>query len=185
MIKRHNLLFTKEGEIPGIVKRQEIKRDSEIEIGYSYPEKIVGVRKREVSILKKSEIIEVITPYDVINKFYKKGSYPFLDEIIDFSKKNGINLGIFGSLALEIVTEKRYFDEGSDLDILIEESSKDILVLFYNYIKTLEKKSALLIDVEVEMKNGYGIKLKECFNNTKTVLGKGLYDVTFIKNLIL
>lgn len=50
----------------------------------------------------------------------------------------------------------------------------------------LEAQSGVRLDAEIELTGGYGVKLKELLSPSKTVLGKGLYDVVlFEKSTIM
>lgn len=181
MLKRHNLLIIKNNNIPGIVKRQDEKREGYIQLGYSYAQKKNGVRARSVKLEKISCVEKIITPSEVL-EIYVENIKPIkiLDEIIKISKKNDVKIGLFGSLALEIVTGQKYFVEGSDIDLIVYDKSKDKLKKFYSEIINLEKDYLINIDIELEIDDCYSCKLKEFLSEQKTVLVKGISDVKLI-----
>ncbi|MGL4453530.1 malonate decarboxylase holo-[acyl-carrier-protein] synthase [Cetobacterium sp.] len=182
MIRRHDLLIIKNKIIPGIVKRQEKIEPGYIEIGISYPIKIDNQRVREVSRVTLEEIEKIVTPYDILGLYHKKKiEVKVLDELIVLSEEIQIKMGVFGSLALMIYTGLSYFVEDSDIDIIIKKTSNAILDKFYKKILELEDRYNRKIDVEVEIEDGYALKLKEYFKGQKTILLKGFSDAKLVE----
>lgn len=182
MLKRHNLLIIKDNPIPGIVKRQESLETGTIEVGFSYPIKIQGQRVREISRVKLENIEKKITPYEVLD-IYRKGVFKVkaFDELIIIAEKYGLEMGIFGSLALQVFTGLDYFGQSSDIDIIIKKNSDENIRSFYECFQKIEHTYKINIDIEMEIDNGYSLKLKEYFKGQKTILLKGICDVKLVE----
>ena len=85
---------------------------------------------------------------------------------------------MLGSAALELATGLPYTDEASDIDILLKPAPYDKLLDFYRTAK--ENFGEIPMDFELDLPNGYGVKLAEVFMDTKTVLGKSLDNVEIL-----
>ncbi len=196
ILKRHDLVFFKNpnmlkkiieedllellGEdiqkIPGIVKRQ--KENSSIELGVSLPLREDGVRIRRIIKIDEEDIGEIYSPYKVAEKYsLSNKKYDILDSLIELGEKYNFELGIFGSLALKIVTDLSYFEKISDIDLVIKIDERKKLYSFFSDIVDLEKKSQIKLDIEIELKDNFYIKLKEYCDKNTTILLKGLYDM--------
>ncbi|WP_321329157.1 malonate decarboxylase holo-[acyl-carrier-protein] synthase [uncultured Ilyobacter sp.] len=164
--------------IPAIVRRQDGTIQKKLQVGFSFPFKVDGIRFRIACSLDKAEITESISPYQV-TQIYNNRSFNLniLDNIIESAKESEVEVGIFGSAALEIVTGYSYLDSNSDLDILVKSNSIENLKCFYSKVKKIEKNTGKLIDIELEIQNGFAIKLKEFLSDTATIIAKGLYSV--------
>jgi malonate decarboxylase holo-[acyl-carrier-protein] synthase len=178
------LTIIRNENIPAIVKRQEFFKEGYLFVGFSSYLIEDGVRLRGNSEIPLSGIKEMITPFDVI-KNHLPGSTIAQKEVISkiqtAGERTGFCVGIYGSTALEMVTSKPYCRQESDLDIYIRRE-KDFadLQFFYQEIEGLEQETGYRIDVEVECRVHYGVKLKELISDQKTVLAKGLYEVDIL-----
>lgn len=180
----HNLLrdiLQGDNNIPGIVRRGDDVDN--IAIGFVHCHRIDGNRFRIATKVCQNEIERIMDPYDVLQrKIYAQEHRTkciiAAAEIYDLALVYGIHVGVFGSVSMELVTGLPYTDDDSDLDFLIKATSLDKLKAFYTDVKCTFPK--LAIDFEVELPNGYGVKLAELFMETRTVLGKGLKDVKLL-----
>ena len=172
-----------EPQIPAIVRRQETGKNNLLYIGFSFPEVIDGVRLRISSKTPLDCIIKHTPPFDLA--LYDKKNSPFpeiLDALVSAGDKFKVQVGCFGSAALQMVTGLPYIQKNSDLDIYLRHSGTfQELEQFFARLVALEKQSGVIIDAEIEFQCQYGVKLKELFAEGKTVLGKGLYDVALLR----
>lgn len=176
--------------IPGIVRRRDnvIPRDTTA-IGFSSWLQKDNKRIRISSFVNSEEILSILTPYDIskiffqqINRYRKNNVFRALEHLIG-QADHSISIGIWGSVALEIVTGYFYSHHKSDLDIIIKFNNKQSIKSINDtlaFISYLENKYKLRIDPELELVNGYGVSLKELCGNNKTVLGKSVTDVVML-----
>ena len=169
--------------IPAIIRRQEKAEDGLLCIGFSSPRIIDGVRLRIGCKTPPDCIVQHKTPFDVASR--EAGDFPAYALIKALSAEGGkhhIQVGCFGSAALQMVTGLRYWKENSDLDIyLVNNGNQNDLEQFYTRLLEYEKKFGVSIDAEIEYPGQYGVKLKELFSEGKWVLGKGLYDAVLLE----
>ena len=175
--------------IPAIVRRSEIPlKGDQIGVGFTSPYLNCNTRVKGSSIISASDIQLSYTPFDIVEISYIKRDlqvFNVLEELCSFAKEYSIKLGVWGSVALEILTTLNYCHVYSDLDILIEEKSHTLRTLFYEKVLELERRFTIRIDTEVSLENGYGISLKELFLEGSTVLGKSINDITIIDKSII
>ena len=124
-----------------------------------------------------------MTPYEVMERkaFTVDEATPCIDTVIKLYGLAGsydLQVGILGSAALELATGLPYTDEASDIDILVKPAPYDKLLDYYRTAK--ENFSEIPMDFELDLPNGYGVKLAEVFMDTKTVLGKSLDNVEIL-----
>ena len=174
-------------QIPAIVRRQEAAEKGFLQVGFSSPTVIDGVRLRIGSKVPVNCIKRHITPFDVVDDTIKNKNSPssvfkILKALVDAGSKNNIQVGCFGSAALQIVTGLEYWRENSDLDIYLRcGETRQNIEPFYRKLLKLEEQFGITMDAEIEFPGRYGVKLKELFAPGKWVLGKGLYDVALQK----
>jgi len=120
----------------------------------------------------------LITPYEVSN-FEFEPRTPSLRALSIIAEK--FKVGVWGSASLEIVTEFPYTHDRSDLDLLVRKYKHDQLIELISLCNELESSIGIKIDVEIQLKTGYGINLKEYMSESDSLLGKGLRDVVLIQ----
>jgi len=179
-------------QIPAIVRRNETSgtkgtqgtaTDNLLHIGFSSPRIIDGVRLRIASNVSPDCVTDRKTPFDLIK--YDKKKLPHsevLEALLDAGNKYNIQVGCFGSAALQLVTGLGYLRENSDLDIYLNHhGSHQDLEQFFVQLLSFEKQFGVTIDAEFEYQGKYGVKIKEYFAPGKTVLGKGLNEVALLQ----
>ncbi len=175
--------------LPGIVRREETDnsqgnnyytQDEKVFVGFVYPYTIEGRRLRFASSVFGNKILKLITPYEVPNYSYEPRT-PALSALALI--KDHFEIGVWGSTSLEIVTGMHYTHDMSDLDLLVKNYSHEELVKLLSLCKKIESEMEIKIDVEVNLKSGYGINLKEYASENDTLLGKGLRDVILIDRM--
>ncbi|WP_339061380.1 phosphoribosyl-dephospho-CoA transferase MdcG domain-containing protein [Tepidibacillus marianensis] len=166
--------------IPAIVRRKEkIERSGMIAVGFSSPFRMDGNRYRIPTFVYEKDIEKIVTPYEVIQKDYQTRTpcLMALKEILLFTApKKEIKVGVFGSAALEIITNLPYTDSRSDLDLTMKVTDLNLVKEFFLVIKKTETKFGCRVDLEVDVM-GIGFKAVELLKETKQLLGKGIESV--------
>lgn len=176
-------IFKENQKIPGFVRRDEPKLDH-IAIGFVHYCRIDDNRLRLGTYVHKKDILTVMSPYDLLHrKAYSLNlsleCMKVLASLTQMADLYDLKVGVFGSAALELATDLPYVDEASDIDLLIKAAPYEKLLDFYRCAK--ENFKGINLDFEVELPNGYGVKLAEIFMETKTILGKSLSDVRLLE----
>jgi len=169
--------------IPGIVCRPtQPLSQGQIQLGLSFPLRANGSRVRSAVVVQQSDIVNFMTPYQVL----ENGVLPHgplarpLVRVLDCGASCGLQIGVIGSVALEIVTGHLYTTGSSDLDIVIAGGQLAIMREFYHQMSTIAQESNVRIDVEVLLSDGSGVKLTELLSESRTVLAKSLTDVCIL-----
>lgn len=173
--------------IPATVRRGERPQEGYINAGFVSCHLINGSKAKIACVVSESEVTDVISPYilpfceyEARNKCLKA-----LKAAASLPEAGSGKIGITGSAAMEIVTGLRYTNDESDLDIIINDGSlKEIFEIYKNLIH-IGQQYDVSIDMEVQLDNGYGIKAKELFIGSYTLLGKGLYDVQLLERSVV
>lgn len=178
----HIILPRSDGSgLPGIVRREEGFRVSRlIPVGFCGPVYVNGSRLRLATFVKPEEVVSRTTSYDLLERnsvSVHNASTQALNDAMIHARRLGLNLGVWGSLALELYTGLMCTHENSDLDLIVESAPLHVLSEFLNKVVTLESSIGLRIDVELDLPNGYGVHLKEIFGGGRTVIGKSVKDV--------
>lgn len=157
--------------------------------GFSYWKYDNGSRLRMTAEIYKESVRKTCSPVDLCAPDKRDRlctAYPLLSPIFAAADKCHIKPGLFGSTALEWVTGYPYRNQNSDLDLYLLPLPGCDLQGFGHSLSLLEAQSGVRLDAEIELTGGYGVKLKELLSPSKTVLGKGLYDVVlFEKSTIM
>lgn len=184
------LLFNE--KIPGIMRRVEtgLPLSGWVALGFSSPQRYQPQynRLRVPVLAPRIAIKKVTTPYQVLQKPFQARTpcLQALREISELARRWQIELGVWGSAGLEIYTGLSYTDGASDLDLLIKSRSFAVLQKFYLALQEISQKYNCLVDTELDLPNGYGVKLAELFMHTTTILGKSMKGVKlFPQNIIL
>lgn len=169
-------------DVPGFVRRSDEDTET-IPIGFVPHQRIKGNRVRIAAFTSLEDIVMVMSPYDVMQRkafAIESGTecIRVLKELYELAESFDLQVGVLGSAALELATGLPYTDEGSDIDLLIKPAPYEKLQDFYRMAK--ENFTGINMDFELDLPNGYGVKLVEVFTTTKTVLGKGLKDVNLL-----
>lgn len=173
-------IFAGEVDIPGIVRRAEEKPHS-IAVGFVPWRRLEnGNRLRVATYVPEAEVRTVVSPYelDCGNLLVRSRALEAAGKIYALAADFKVKAGFLGSVGLEIATGLPYTDDASDLDVLLKPAAHDRLLGFYRQVQRL--CPGIAMDFEVELPNGYGVKLAELFMDTRTVLGKSLTDVRLL-----
>jgi phosphoribosyl-dephospho-CoA transferase len=177
--------------IPGIVRRDESLPEGMIAVGFVSPQRHEGRHMRIAGLTRPVLIIKTERPGEVIKRVSDKPQTVYMQAIAEVKKyaaDSSISIGVLGSAALEIVTGLPYTNEQSDIDLLLCGCTEREIYRAYREIMERIRLLGLsmdVVDMEVELANGYGIKAKELFMDTRTVLGKSLTDVRLLERNLL
>ncbi len=174
--------------IPAIITRQSvdpyfIEHDKLWQVGFSSHKKLDGCRLRIASSVPETEIRTVTTPFEAAARLCRQDSKAaaVVRELTALGETTQLQVGIYGSLAMETLTGLPYFTDSSDYDIWISPADQRADgTEFYRRMKEMEAAVGTRIDCEINC-DGYGVKLKELAAGSATVLGKGLFDVRLLK----
>ena len=180
-----NLPHTLIGEVicapvPAIVKMQEQVQDGFLEVGFSSHLYYAGNRVRLKSVIPTRGIRTIITPLDIIplipslSHTHIRGA---LEALSQLAHTYGITLGLYGSCALELLTQRPYITPQSDIDICVRASGHSNYAAFYTETREIAQAYKVHFDIEAICADGVGVKLAELLSKQKTVLCKGLYGV--------
>ncbi|MFZ7103880.1 MAG: malonate decarboxylase holo-[acyl-carrier-protein] synthase [Peptococcaceae bacterium] len=175
-------------QVPGIVRREENKKlCGTIAVGFSSPDLYEGQRLRVPSFIPEDAVEKIITPYDLLKRAFslRTKCLRALHEVAASADRAGINLGIWGSAALEVYTSLPYTREESDLDLVITGADFQRITSFYRVIREIASYYMTTIDLEIDI-GGYGIKAAELFMETDQVLAKSISRVDLLaKDLVV
>lgn len=172
------------GRVPGVVRREEgMLRPGWIPVGFSTPVPGKSGRLRVAAFARQEDIRRSITPYEILRLSSappRNSCTTALAVVSEQAKAFGLELGVWGSAALELYTGLPCTHQDSDLDLLVAVAPRDALSRFLLKLESMEEHFKLRIDVELDLPNGYGVHLKELFGKGRTVLGKSLTDVALL-----
>ncbi len=179
-LKAAEEIFCAAAAVPGIIRRDDTGADCEIAIGFVHYRRMDGNRLRIATYATAEEIGRIVSVYTLTGRPNQRRTecMRIIDTITSLADDNGLQIGILGSAGMELVTGLPYTDECSDIDILLKPAPYSVLKQFYTKAKSLSPQ--INMDFELELPNGYGIKLVELFMDTSTVLGKSIKDVDLL-----
>lgn len=169
-------------DVPGFVRRSE-ERPAEIALGFVHHQRLKGNRIRIAAFTVMQDIVMVMSPYEVMQRKAFAFEAPTqcmatLLQLYGLAAEYDLQIGALGSAALELATDLPYTDDASDVDLLIKPAAYEKLLDFYRTAQ--ENFGQVRLDFELELPNGYGVKLAEIFADTKTILGKSLDDINLL-----
>ncbi|MCL2192191.1 MAG: malonate decarboxylase holo-[acyl-carrier-protein] synthase [Treponema sp.] len=166
---------------PAIVKAQGNLRNNFLEVGFSSHLLKDGIRMRFKSEIPIDDVKDVITPFDLMERAgdcRHKHIRNSLEELARLAGKCGLDAGVYGSCALELLTQMPYIMPTSDIDIILKcrDTNADIS-RFYDSANRISQYHGTRVDIEIVSSDGAGIKLAELLSNQKTVMCKGMYGL--------
>ena len=169
--------------IPAIFRTQRTKTPADwVDVGFSYPLRRNGTRYRIAASVPRMEVIRRITPWE-ISAPVQSGGMPALIlawTLQETAASMGIRIGFFGSAALQIVTGEAYLHPDSDLDLLLDRAPPQQLQAYLKLTQIAERRMRGRTDIELHIGNGQFIKLKELFQEQKTILVKSSQGPTLV-----
>lgn len=175
-------VFLGKDDIPGFVRRSDAQAGC-IPLGFVHYQRLEGNRIRIGAYADLDEVEAVMTPYEVLaRKIYvadtKTDCLVTLAKLFELAEVFDLHVGVLGSAALELLTGLPYTDDCSDIDLLLKPAPYDRLLAYYKAARA--SFGGVNMDFELDLPNGYGVKLAEMFVGTSTVLGKSLVDVNLL-----
>lgn len=170
-------------DIPGFVRRSDVQGD-EVPLGFVHHKRMDGNRLRLGAFTAAEDIMAVFTPYEVLQRkaFAYEARNHCMETVLriyELAEIFDVQIGVLGSVALEMLTGLPYTDDNSDIDLLVKPARYNRLLQFYRSAQTYSDN--INMDFELDLPNGYGVKLAEIFMETQTVLGKSLVDVDLLQ----
>lgn len=169
-------------DVPGFVRRSE-ERPGKIALGFVHHRRLNDNRLRIAAFAEPQDVVIAMSPYEVMQRRAFAFDAPNLCvetllKLYSLAAEYDLQIGALGSAALELATDLPYTDDESDIDLLIKPAAYEKLLDFYRTAQ--ENFGQIKLDFELDLPNGYGVKLAEIFMDTKTVLGKSLDDVNLL-----
>lgn len=166
-------------KVPAIVRCQNERKPDLLKVGFSWYERVQGMRFRASGEVHPRHVIRHITPWD-IPSFRPKSSLGEKDmfkkfmEIQTAAEDCGLETGLFGSFAMEWLTGYPYLHSQSDLDMIVKWNSGGLLQKFYRRCRTIMGEQAA--DMEIYFPYWGSVKAAEWFSDSNSVLVKGFYE---------
>ncbi|VUT22471.1 Phosphoribosyl-dephospho-CoA transferase [Klebsiella huaxiensis] len=169
------------GSLPGIVRRGE-RHEGLTPLGFCFPLRWQERRLRLATEVASSAITRTSTPEQTasLSVAGRTDAIRAFNVLAQGWCWPEIQLGVWGSVALEIVTPWQWTDAHSDLDIRLVPSSLMGLNECWASICNIERQFQLRIDGEMCLSDGYAINIKEWFSGSSTLLAKSENDVQLI-----
>ena len=177
------LNFCGKDRIPAVVRRGPVQPEGYVNAGFVSVQVINGSKAKIACTVSEREIVDLISPYVLpFCKYNERNKcLEALRAVSAMPEAENGKIGVAGSAAMEVVTGLSYTNDESDLDIIIRDSNlKEVFKTCTNLIR-IGQQYDVSMDVEVQLKNGYGVKAKELFIGSSTLLGKGLFDVQLLE----
>lgn len=169
--------------VPGIVRTQWRAQDGILDVGYVSSSYIDGNRIRIASSIHIEDIEDVMTPKEIfaMESLWPESKRVMLAELRSLAERCHCNLGLFGSVALEMVTGETYLREHSDIDMVLYPESDADLETFYRQSLILQQIHDTRCDIEIGVRTFGNAKLSELLSDSTTVLCKSLYGPSVYK----
>ena len=154
-----------------------------VAIGFVHHKRIDGNRIRIGAFTAADDVVTIMTPYEVLTRrafafTTRNRCMQIVRQLYELADVFDLQIGVLGSAALELITGLPYTDENSDIDLIVKPAGYNRLLQFYRAAQAC--CSDINMDFELDLPNGYGVKLAEIFMETQTVLGKSLEDVSLL-----
>ena len=154
-----------------------------IAICFVHHKRIDGNRIRIGACTAADDVVTIMTPYEVLTRrafafTTRNRCMQIVRQLYELAYVFDLQIGVLGSAALELITGLPYTDENSDIDLIVKPAGYNRLLQFYRAAQACCNE--IKMDFELDLPNGYGVKLAEIFMETQTVLGKSLEDVSLL-----
>lgn len=169
-------------DLPGIVCRPTLDvGPGQAQLGFSFPFREAGARVRGAVRVERKDIVALTDPYGVAARAAELPGVlgDAARAVVARGAVCGVRVGLLGSAALAIVTGLPYTCEASDLDLLVSGDAAH-LARFAADAAIIAQGMGRRIDIELELKDGSGVKLAEWLSPSRSLLAKSLDDVRMI-----
>ncbi|MFV0332996.1 MAG: malonate decarboxylase holo-[acyl-carrier-protein] synthase [Tropicimonas sp.] len=167
--------------IPGIVCRptQPVPKGGG-QIGFSFPFRLGGQRVRSAVAVRAGQIADFVTPWQVMAQAVVTGdaAHPAIGDLDRIGARTGVEIGLIGSVAMQVATGLSYLHGGSDIDIVTRAASAEQLAALWHEIAAL---GGARVDAEIALPGGLGVKLAEYMSGAGQLLAKSISDVRLIE----
>lgn len=168
--------------IPAIVTRQPHRPQNGVwQVGFSFPMQKNGTRLRFLSQVPLRGAARHFNPFEAMPEDVSVLPEPtraILRALLELGALCNLRVGLYGSLALQLLTGLPYLTPHSDYDIYLQPTvPHPALLLFYEEAQKLGVQHGVPLDMEIACPENSAAKLAEVLSGQKTVLCKGLYNV--------
>ncbi|MBN2752537.1 MAG: malonate decarboxylase holo-[acyl-carrier-protein] synthase [Rhodospirillaceae bacterium] len=169
--------------VPGIVCRPtQVVRANQVQLGLSFPFREKGTRVRAAIVVDRSDIVSLTDPYRVAERSDDVSGAlgGVLRAVVVRGAAYGVEVGVIGSVAMEIETGLPYATTASDIDLVVRGGDIGSYRRFAEDLAEIARVLEVRVDVEVELTDGSGVKLTELLSASRTLLAKDLSEVRMI-----
>lgn len=169
--------------VPGIVCAPKGPLpEGHVQLGVSFPFRHDDVRVRSAVSMPAGDIGRAHSPWDVVARI-RPGTFGAADELValvQLGREHGVAVGLFGSAALQALTDLPYLETRSDIDAVI--TARDVAGLrsFHAALADFGRRYGRTSDVEVALPSGLGVKLAELLSDVTMVVGRGIDGVRLV-----
>ncbi len=145
-------------------------------VAWSFPERCHGIRMGGSALVRRDQVLSGVDPYRLSQNYSSLPSpwEQLLAELSETSREHQIEIGLFGSCALQIATGLPYLHQDSDLDLLLRAADPDGLLPVWEQCRYLSLSAGIKLDAEIDFGSYGQIKAEELFSGSKTLLLKGV-----------
>lgn len=174
------LLWNRYPQVPVICARQSGRAPKGwLDGGISFPEREGETRVRFAVTVPESEILSVVTPWQIFSMFTQdRSGYVREKEQLRRLAGEDLKIGMFGSIALEQYTGLPYVHKESDFDLVVKAGGKEAVNRFWSGVKA----AGMAADAELLLKNGWYVKIAELFSGSGTVLAKNECEAALLSS---
>lgn len=169
-------------DIPGIVCRPTLFNPAgKMQVGFSFPFRHDGERVRSAVLVEEGMVARSLTPYEVM-ALPQPDSFALqacLAAIVDVAADLRVEVGVIGSVALEMATGFPYVENRSDLDFVVRAADWAVLPKLRERMATVMARYGRRADIELEA-GDLGIKLDEVLSDSDTLIAKTIKDVRIV-----
>ena len=172
------------GPIPGIVCRPATAPgDRKGQVGFSFPLKAGATRVRSSAIVHEDQVLCYSSPWDVTAQAIRSGmadKNPALSALVTKAQTLDIDIGLIGSWAMQVMTGLSYTHKRSDLDIVINAPTPELIPEISSIIFDMQAKYKIKIDCEILFQEKYGVKLNEYAGENDYILCKTINGIDLL-----
>lgn len=175
--------WQRQGRPPAILCRQPADTPLNwLLVAWSFAERRQGLRVGGSAFVRRDQVLPCGDPYRLSqrNKELPSPWGPLLADLVEAGRERQVEIGLFGSCALQAATGLPYLHQASDLDLLLRASDRVCLSQVWERCRDLCLNAAVMLDAEVDFGSFGQIKAEELFSGSKTFLLKSVAGVRLV-----
>ncbi|MBW9116853.1 malonate decarboxylase holo-[acyl-carrier-protein] synthase [Rhizobium cauense] len=139
-------------------------------------------KKRLSFVIRRDQIVSIRAPLLLSDVAHKAPSswMPTINHIKRLASENGLDIGVFGSLAWSALTGLDYLTESSDLDLLLYVNAETNLDRVLGRLAQIQALAPMRLDGEFVREDGAAANWREFRSTAREVLIKSLDGACFI-----